>query len=82
MLRIMDNKKVALLLRERRKYEVEVSKSKKEVPSMSVSSNGVSFDCVILDNMHIAGAMDDVAPNKDLSDINSADMTKFQGHDI
>lgn len=61
MLWRVDPKKEALFFQEQRQYEVEVGERQKEVPGMSVASCEVSFDRLLLENMHAIGGTDDVA---------------------
>ena len=55
VLRSVDPVKVVQVLRDREKYEIEVQEKKKEVPTLTTATYGVSVDPDMLRRMHFLG---------------------------
>ncbi len=62
VLRSVDPKTGALFVCERKRYIQEVTERRKENPRMEVASLRVSVDYCLLENMHVMGRFDSIAP--------------------
>jgi len=74
ILKSVDPVKVAEFLREREKYETEVSEKSKENSSLVAASYKVSVDQRMLKTMIFLGKLKDVAPGKSYNNLTSAEI--------
>jgi len=77
VLRSIDPEKVAQFLRDREKYENEVTEKKKENPSITKASYKICVEPGLLRNMHFLGELEAVAPGKSVSNLTSTDIMKW-----
>jgi len=77
VLKSIDPEKVAHFLREREKYENEITEKKKENPSLTKASYKLSVEPKLLRNMHFLGELEAVAPGKALNSLTATDIMKW-----